>query len=74
MVFLPLLALTAFFFLARGLCAVIYNVLYHPLKRFPGPKLAGATQLYQSYFDVVKGGGGQYIHEVQRLHQLYGMP
>lgn len=44
---------------------------YHPLYKFPGPRLAAATYLYEMYYDIVKGG--QYMFEIKRLHGIHGM-
>lgn len=52
--------------------SLVYNLLFHPLCKFPGPKLAGATGLYEGYFDLIKRPGGQFVYEVERLHQVYG--
>lgn len=58
--------------LALGLAALctVYRLYLHPLSKFPGPKLAAATFLYEFYYDVVKGG--MYIWEVERMHEKYG--
>ena len=71
-IILPLLGLTALIFILRALYSIFYNIYYHPLSKFPGPKIAGATRLYQSYFDVLKKHGGQYVYEIERLHRIYG--
>lgn len=51
---------------------VIYHLLFHPLSKFPGPKLAAAKGWYESYFDLWVEDGGQFIFEIKRLHQKYG--
>ena len=58
--------------LVLGLLALrtVYHLYFHPLSKFPGPKLAAATFLYEFYYDVVKGG--MYIWEVERMHEKYG--
>ncbi|KAK1981006.1 trichodiene oxygenase [Colletotrichum cereale] len=42
----------------------------HPLSKIPGPKLAGASYLYEFWFDFVKKG--RYTLEIRRMHEVYG--
>ncbi|KAK4496736.1 hypothetical protein PRZ48_012719 [Zasmidium cellare] len=46
------------------------RLLFHPLSRFPGPKLAAWTSNYEFYYDVVLGG--QYTFLLKALHDKYG--
>lgn len=49
---------------------IVYRVFFSPLAKFPGPKLAAMTSLYEFYFDYVKKA--KYCFEIERMHQVYG--
>jgi hypothetical protein len=49
---------------------VYYNLHRHPLAHIPGPKLAAATYLYQTYYSLV--GGSRYYIEIAAMHKKYG--
>ncbi|KAF4626368.1 hypothetical protein G7Y89_g11791 [Cudoniella acicularis] len=50
------------------LCRGIYNVTFHPLARFPGPRLWGASRIpfIRSFLT------GNLVHDIEKLHQQYG--
>lgn len=70
--------LGTFFLLSAALASlfsvsiILYRLLFHPLARFPGPKIAAATYWYEFYFDIIKKPGGQYMYRLQDLHRKYG--
>jgi hypothetical protein len=45
---------------------VVWRLDLSPLSKFPGPKLAALTQLYQFYLNIVRGG--QFIWEIEKIH------
>jgi hypothetical protein len=49
---------------------VVYRLYFHPLSKFPGPKLAACTFLYEGYYDIIKRG--KYVHRIEEMHQQYG--
>ena len=63
-------AATAISILLYGVVVVVYRLYLSPLSKFPGPKLAAATLLYEAYYDVIKGG--QYTFKIKELHEQYG--
>ena len=49
---------------------VVYRLVWHPLAKFPGPRIAAATNLYCAYYDCVVGG--TVCKKVAELHDKYG--
>lgn len=50
----------------------LYNISpFHPLYKFPGPRLAAASYLYEAWYDLVKVG--RYSWEIKAMHEKYGM-
>lgn len=60
----PLLFLTYLAYLAAT------RLFFHPLSRFPGPRLAALTYYYQGYFEVLRDGG--LVEHLETLHAIYG--
>lgn len=48
----------------------VYRFYFHPIRRFPGPKLAAITSCYEFYYDVVRNG--RYLFEIGQMHEKYG--
>ena len=49
---------------------VVYRLFFHPLSRFPGPRLAAISRWYEAYYDVIQDG--QYTFKIAELHKEYG--
>lgn len=56
-------------------CIIIVNrrLFFHPLSKVPGPRLAAATKWYETYYELVSGGGGMYTMRIKDMHAKYGM-
>jgi Cytochrome P450 len=48
----------------------IYRLYFHPLAKFPGPRMAALTSGYEFYYDAIKGG--RYYKKIEKLHEKYG--
>ncbi|KAG0648396.1 Cytochrome P450 monooxygenase yanH [Hyphodiscus hymeniophilus] len=70
---LPVVALSLLlaFFIGSLVKGVLYNLYLHPLADIPGPKLAAASFLYQTFFSL-SGGKSRYYIKVAELHEQYG--
>ncbi|KAJ9197384.1 hypothetical protein DTO164E3_5817 [Paecilomyces variotii] len=65
------IAFLLFLFLGTyALVVIIYRLYLSPLSRFPGPKIAAVTWLYEFYHDAIRGG--QYVWEIEKMHLRYG--
>ncbi|EPE24159.1 Cytochrome P450 [Glarea lozoyensis ATCC 20868] len=60
-------------------CIILYTVLltiyrlhFSPLAHFPGPKISAATGWYETYYQIVKDGGGQFTFKIAKWHEQYG--
>lgn len=49
---------------------LVYRLFLSPLAKFPGPRLAAATRLYETYFQLIKGG--TFTWHINDLHDRYG--
>lgn len=57
-------------FLNLGL--VIYRLYLHPLAKFPGPKIAATTFWWEFFQEIFAKQGGDYVNQVERMHDIYG--
>jgi cytochrome P450 len=66
------LVLLAFWTL-RIFYLAIYRLYFHPLRHFPGPKLAALTYWYEIYYDWFAGPyPGSNTYHLDELHNKYG--
>ncbi|KAI8935073.1 hypothetical protein NX059_007668 [Plenodomus lindquistii] len=56
--------------LGYAVYAVIYNVCFHPLAKFPGPPLAGVTIYWKAYTECI--ASRSFCHYLLELHAQYG--
>ncbi|KAK8031356.1 hypothetical protein PG990_001090 [Apiospora arundinis] len=57
--------------IAYRLLLALYNISpFHPLHKFPGPRLAAASFIYEFWYDFILYG--RYSHEIRRMHEIYG--
>lgn len=50
--------------------AVIYNIYFHPLAKFPGPPLAGVSIYWKAYVECIESRS--FCHYLVELHRHYG--
>lgn len=65
-----LIPFTSLSFLLYLIGLAVYRLFFHPLAKFPGPKLAAVTRYYEAYYDVWKHG--RYIWKIRDMHEKYG--
>lgn len=49
---------------------VLYRLYFHPLSKFPGPKLTAITRLYEFYYQGVKVT--EFPEKIREMHEKYG--
>ena len=49
----------------------IYRLIWHPLAKFPGPRLAAMTGWYETYFDCFLLG--EFSNHIDEMHRSYGI-
>lgn len=59
--------------IAYLLAEAIYNLYFHPLASFPGPRITAVTKIYGMYYDMIKDDhGGRWSRKIFELHEQYG--
>ncbi|KAK0210181.1 cytochrome P450 [Desarmillaria ectypa] len=64
------LQVIALAFLGYVLYLAASRLSFHPLRAFPGPRLAALTSWYQTYFESFCDGA--FVDHLVRLHEIYG--
>lgn len=49
-----------------------YRLIWHPLAKFPGPRLAAVTGWYETYYDCFLLG--KFSNHIDGMHRKYGRP
>lgn len=52
------------------LLIAIYRIWFHPLARFPGPRICAITFLYEIGWDYFYEG--TYVYRIEEMHDRYG--
>ncbi|KAJ0426675.1 cytochrome P450 [Aspergillus carlsbadensis] len=65
-------SITPLLLLVGGVLLALKRVYWHPLRKIPGPLLAGITGWWEFYFDVVENG--TLVKRLPGLHQKYQSP
>lgn len=68
--FLQPLFLAALVLFLYKFLTFFYRLTFHPLAKFPGPRLAATSNLYGAYHDLVRPA--RYVREFPELHRRYG--
>ena len=50
--------------------AVASRLVFHPLKNFPGPRMAAFTEMYAFYYEIWQNG--LMVQHIKELHRVYG--
>ena len=61
------LAINSSYLSSLVLCTLIYRAYFHPLKDFPGSRLASLTKLYEAVINW-RGGNGPMVRDLHRQH------
>jgi hypothetical protein len=64
------IVVTASALLFYGLLKAVYNIFFHPLAHFPGPRRAACTRWWLAYMELVRGVS---LSDLRiELHRKYG--
>lgn len=65
-------------FISAAILPLLYLIIlalqrlyFHPLSRFPGPRLAAISRSYEFYYDVIMDG--IFVKQFPELHKIYGI-
>ncbi|KAL0778599.1 hypothetical protein CaCOL14_004857 [Colletotrichum acutatum] len=62
------LGLLFLYFISLG----TYNITFHPLAKFPGPKLTAFTGWHETYHELFGAPGKTFGNKIQKMHEDYG--
>ena len=66
-----MLASVAIITLLYLITLALQRLYFHPLSKFPGPRLAAISRWYGFYYNVIKDG--TFVKQFPELHKKYGI-
>jgi hypothetical protein len=64
------IGLVAAAIIVYNIALIVYWLYFHPLAKFPGPKLTAVSYWYEFYWDVFHHG--QFMYRIGDMHKQYG--
>ncbi|KAF9258808.1 cytochrome P450 [Marasmius fiardii PR-910] len=65
-----LLTIAISLLIVKVVTTILSRLLFHPLRNFPGPRLAAVTKYYRAYYEMFCDGG--WLDQLEVLHERYG--
>lgn len=64
-----LLGAASVLFVGYNVALIIYRLFFHPLAKFPGPKIVAASTWYETFVDLFRH---DFPERLAKMHEQYG--